>query len=110
MECCGEPFAVGDHVTWPVLEVERSDRFEELFRGTRVVVDACYSLHGDETEDVRLRRVTGRVEAAEVVFGPGGWVDVEGGAVRVRLTAVDRSHPEAPSEAVDLLGYLVTLA
>lgn len=120
MQCCGEPFAVGDYVEWPAKFVERSDWLERLFSGTRVVVDFDYQAHAPVESEAELTKVAGVVENIEAVSSPmmrtpiDARADlleiIEGGAVRRPLVRAGRSLPADQDCDDEFVGYLVTLA
>jgi hypothetical protein len=61
MECCGEPFSVGDIVTWPAAEVVDQSWYADL--GLGKVPGWAYSAHTDDEGEIR-----GAVEEIEAVF------------------------------------------
>jgi hypothetical protein len=115
MECCGQPFAVGEYVEWPGKVVDRSDWLERLFRDTRVVVDFAYDghAHDDETPPNRASGTVQRIEAvgSHMIRTP---VDahgiVEGGAVRHSVNRAQRTPPFRERDGARFVGYLVQLA
>ncbi|MGW2884228.1 DUF6578 domain-containing protein [Streptomyces griseoruber] len=131
MECCGEPFAVGDEVSWPLLQRDSADLLgggwdehltegdacDELFPGGRVPPDGLLVVNGHGGGP----RVTGRVRAVRVVNqvyeenppGSRTWEPVRGERT---LRPVDRcpkwfdaGTPDARGRQPRESGVLVTL-
>lgn len=120
MECCGEPFAIGDFVQWPAVPVDRSEWLERLFHGTRIVVHYSYGAHGDDGDGASLiRNVTGRVESIDAVTSAvvrtpidaiGDSVEIaEGQVTRHPINRVMRQPPVQDTRTVEFVGYLVAL-
>jgi hypothetical protein len=61
MQCCGEPFSVGDSVNWPASPLSDSTWYAVL--GLEKVPSWHYSAHVDDKGELR-----GRVEEIEAVF------------------------------------------
>jgi hypothetical protein len=117
MECCGEPFAVGDYVQWPGKVVDRSDWLERLFSDTRVVVHYAYDGHHEDGEP--LVTVSGMVQRIDAVASSVVRIPVhargdehrivEGGAVRHSVQRVERTPPFREKAGAEFVGYLVHL-
>ena len=111
-ECCGEPFAVGEVVTWNVAPVPEGD---ETLRAARV---EAVEDHHDMAEEP-TREVRGRVEGIAVLVREfaqrpdGVWAPIPG---RFRLNALDRSpaagfvYEAADGERWKQVGMVVDLA
>lgn len=65
IQCCGEDFAVGDHVEWPVLPVDRADPFWEPLLGPDLTARLWGTYEGHEEE--RPPGVTGTVRGIRTV-------------------------------------------
>ena len=119
MECCGEPFGVGEYVEWPGRVVDRSDWLEQLFRNTRVAIDFAYDGHAQDDEAV-LTRIGGVVQRIDAVGSRmlrtpvDALADehgiVEGGAVRHAVNRARRTPPFRERDGIAFVGYLVHLA
>lgn len=120
MECCGEPFAIGDFVQWPAVSVDRSDWLERLFQGTRIVVHYSYGAHGNDGDHTLIiRQVAGRVDRIDAVTSAvdrtpidaiGDLIEIaEGQATRHPISRVHRRPPMESTETSEFVGYLVTL-
>lgn len=75
MECCGDPFAVGDRVTWTVEETVDDDWFAAAL-GTDV---AARITHSEEhhSEDDDLTEISGRVLSIASAWGAYGPVNAD---------------------------------
>ena len=114
-ECCGDPFAVGDEVSWPVVAVQDQELLAvRLGRELSGRVTACVERHAEHVEELRLRvnRIRSAFCAYEKVPGqdrrlPHGETHrpVPGTTVLRDVRAVDRGHQEL--EHLHWLGYVV---
>jgi hypothetical protein len=111
-ECCGEPFAVGDEVSWPLrgaaVEGDHLGRLlgAEVSRQLTAEVDR----HSEDAEPVRLRVVAVRAAFCEdepVPVGSGGPVRraVAGTTVFRELAEVDERYEVL--DGLRWLGYVV---
>jgi hypothetical protein len=116
VQCCGEPFAVGEHVRWMLVERPFEDVLtDHTGRREVVVLTLAEEHHGDAPEDTpvtrgRVRRLlavtwsTRRCRARHVPR-PGGGERPDAGAVRV-----DGWESELPPDGARRLGgYVVDL-
>ena len=60
MECCGDPFAVGDWIEWTVVKAENLSSTVDLGN-----VDYCYEAHSNEGNFYSLK---GKVEAIFILY------------------------------------------
>ena len=110
-ECCGEPFAVGDTVTWPLVPVsEHADLAVRLGADVGGRVSSEVERHVEGVPEVRLR--IQRIRAAFCAYqrdpvGTGGVTHrpVAGTTVFEGLRAVDRTHEVRGG--LQWLGYVV---
>lgn len=118
MECCGEPFKVGDSVQWPAVPVERSEWLERLFEGRQVVVHYDYRAHADDEDEPSLIQISGRVERIDVVTAAmmtpidaiAGELEVAEGTAELHpIRQARRGRPVAETHQAEFVGYLVML-
>ena len=93
IQCCGEEFAVGDEVTWPVVPAAPASG---LFAGTELASSliATYEAHGDEP----MSRASGTVREIRTVgcrYAPGPPAD------RSDLSPVPGTTVMEPVEAIE---------
>lgn len=71
MECCGDPFSVGDEVEWPLREPDRP--WLESTLGTTTAAEVTYmeDHHGtDDATPARRRGIVRRIQAVSLVSAP----------------------------------------
>jgi hypothetical protein len=102
-QCCGDPFAVGTNVSWPV-STEDTEWFDELLPSGVPGVDAVEDHHDELPQEV-VGIITG-IEGLGVVFSPvvdGIQHPLPGSGVVTRLPSGDGWDEEAT------FAYLVTI-
>ncbi|WUT01199.1 hypothetical protein OHA46_09020 [Streptomyces sp. NBC_00708] len=112
MQCCGEPFASGDVVSWTLVEVDPEDYADLVGEDRASEIDFCEEHHG-----VGEERAPASVEVVSVVevhcrYGvpPGATEQVNypvpGTTVLVPVEEADGWAKDQPG--VSFAGYLVT--
>lgn len=116
MQCCGEPFSVGDWVEWTATSADDSRDWPSDILGEAMASRVAYleSHHGPEPpESVVL--IVGRVVAVQAVFveheadapGSRSLRPVRGTRLLRAVTRADGCEPDLPSRW--FRGYLVQL-
>lgn len=114
MECCGDPFAVGDEVAWTVEDEVNDEWFvRALDAGTAASITHVEEHHSD---DERLERIAGRVlsiRCAWSAFGPAKAADrvhvpLAGSARLVESREAGRARPDTFAD-LQFNGWLVEL-
>lgn len=112
IQCCGEEFAVGDVVTWPILARDRSDDLWEVDEE----ITGTYDSHGDEplpemTGVVRrIRTMSCQYAAAPPPADPRERVAVAGTAVVEDVMAIEKWYGTGfDPDVLVFCGWLVDL-
>ena len=100
MQCCGEPFRIGDEIEWLVIESPEDLRVPE-----GVTVDYYYDAHDDNWE--RISVITGTVTGIDVLYEK--FVDGESAADKsIKAESVDGYEQELGDYSAT--AYMVQLA
>lgn len=113
MQCCGEPFLVGDLVSWPLAAAADRDFIESVLGPEQAALVTDAEDH-HEAESVRHEPLVGRVSSIEAVFcayAPSSpeateMYPVLGSAVVERRERADGWEADKPDNKV-FLSYLV---
>ncbi len=116
MQCCGEPFAVGDTVRWTLLEQPSADEVLDSGGRREAVATHVEEHHGGAPEDApqtgaRVRRILAvTVEHAEVPGAERTFASVPGSGRTQQRWRVDGWERELPPDGTRVFtGYLVDL-
>ncbi|MFJ4755788.1 MULTISPECIES: DUF6578 domain-containing protein [Streptomyces] len=109
MQCCGESFAPGDAVSWPLLKAD-PENFADIVGADRAAeIDFCEEHHGDtDAPPTRLKVLTAIEVHCRIAPPPGAdaYHPVPGTTELVPVEKAD-GWPE-PRQDVRFMGYLVT--
>jgi len=115
MQCCGQPFSVGQQVAWTVGDADRDWLVPMLGADTHVSIDAAEEHHGGLPEQTPATTGTiSRITAVHCRYAPAPGQDtrtlypVPGSAVLRELESADGWTPGY--EDLQFVGYLVQLA
>jgi hypothetical protein len=116
IQCCGEEFAVGDEVAWPVAPADHADPFWEPLLGPRLAsaLTGSYQAHEEETPPqirgtvLGIRTVSCRY--APVADGDAHLRPVLGTTVLERVEAIEKWYGgDADPLVLGFSGWLVDL-
>lgn len=115
IQCCGEEFAVGDQVAWPLLPVNRADTSFAPLLGGELAAGLTHSYEGHEEPEVP--DVRGRVRGIRTVScryaplpPPADQRElhvVPGTAVMEQVQAIDAWYDTGPDADLRFTGWLV---
>lgn len=112
MQCCGEPFEVGQTVEWHLTMSTDNEWLAEMF-GTPsgAGVTSYYDHHSEDGQAPRVRGVVRSIRTVRCTYRQSGrtLVPVSGSATTCRQASATGWEAESEAEGIRFVGYLVEL-